>query len=187
MRRTGCPASKTHADGSGRAGFHTVPAVDTLCIPGVQMGLHAHLAGLGAQAAVGAFVRIDGQLMERELVEGGVDGSQRADVLTERAVEHNRQKDGHRQDDVFLGKEPANRILKTGIRGYQRPAAHEPPAQRAHDHKKADQIEGHAVLPASHDRLQRSDGAGTDGSGAGVAVQAGNTEVLERAFVDLSL
>lgn len=82
------------------------------------MEFQAHLAGLGAESAVGTFVRVNGQLVKGNLIECGIDGHQRpaaqqsagrTDELTEVGaaltddIHHKqwKQNDEHQQDQIF--------------------------------------------------------------------------------------
>ena len=66
------------------------------------------------------------------------------------------------------------------------PAADKPPHQSANHHQKTTHIKADAELPAPHDCLQRTNRTGPHRTGAGIAIQSGKTDMLQRTRVNFS-
>lgn len=227
-------------------------APDALCVGGVFRRVHAHAAHLLACPAVGALVPVHVQLHHGYFVKGRVKGSQRAQVLTERTVNHHarrdqdeeqaelprkqlskdrkqlrvrkgqqdsrqrarrayvlaeyrRQLERHRQDH-YQEKEndvlqlPQRSIPPEGLHLYRKgnfvkqvlqkakradQSADKPPQECSEKDQQPQHVVRKPKLIAGDGILQGSDGAGSRRPRAGIAVQAGDTDVLRRAPVNL--
>ena len=140
--------------------------------------------------------------------DSGEEGARGADILAEPglALAHNVQhregedNDEPHQNDVLQEPEPpvAGQLAQLFDKGNlvqqvldqpegAQPAAHEAAQQRAEEKEEAGHIEGELVIPAGDDSLKGADGAGTQSTRTGVAVEAGDAEQLGVALVDGAL
>lgn len=81
-----------------RASCLTVTAANTLGIVRRLCDVNTHAACVAARAAIGTFALINAVSIEGYAIEEGVDRTEGADILTERAVDHDGEYDGYRKD-----------------------------------------------------------------------------------------
>lgn len=67
------------------------------------------------------------------------------------------------------------------------PAADQPADQSPHKNEKSGYIKSQLKVPAPNDSLERADGTGSQRPGAGIAIQAGNTEIFQLSLIDFAL
>ena len=120
-----------------------VAAADAVQAVGVLPDGDVQRAGLLALAAGGAGILVHLIAVKGELVEGGVQGAQGAEVPAERPADKHRQHQQHRQDGRFPGKQPADGPLQALVGGHQGDAPEEGP--------RGAQVFAEPGLPLAHD------------------------------------
>ena len=114
--------------------------------------------------------------------------------------EHRQQYDKYRQDQVFqFSQHPVSPegsylfkkrdLIKQVLNQPERtePAADKSPDQRTHKHQKTGHIKRQFKIPASDHSLHGPDRTGPESPGAGITIQAGNTQAFQLPLIDPSL